>query len=86
MVMRLIRQQDRERQGIGFDQIESPFFAEGMVKRAIQSYGDGILGYVIFCLPMDVRVVRYRNLSCAKCLLLWKTVIGFWSPMTPSAR
>ncbi|WP_256721682.1 peptidoglycan recognition family protein [Pseudomonas putida] len=50
MVMRLIRQQDRERQGIGFDQIESPFFAEGMVKRAIQSYGDGIFGLRDFLL------------------------------------
>ncbi|MGO4312939.1 hypothetical protein AB4Z35_24350 [Pseudomonas sp. KB_15] len=42
--MRLIRQQDRERQGIGFNQIESPFFAKSMVRQALLSRRDEVLG------------------------------------------
>ncbi|EJM51155.1 N-acetylmuramoyl-L-alanine amidase [Pseudomonas sp. GM49] len=44
MRMRLIRQQDRERQGIGFNQIESPFFAKSMVRQALLSRRDEVLG------------------------------------------
>jgi len=53
MVMRLIRQQDRERQGIDFNQIESPFFAKGKVERELQSYGNGIFGLRDFLLAHD---------------------------------
>ena len=37
---RLIRRQDRERLGIGFEKIESPFFAQTHVRRSLAGYGD----------------------------------------------
>lgn len=40
---RLIRRQDRERLGIGFEKIESPFFAEFHVRRSLAGYG-GMFG------------------------------------------
>lgn len=44
MAMRLIRQQDRERQGIGFNQIESPFFAKSIVREALLGRRDELFG------------------------------------------
>lgn len=35
----LIRRQDRERLGIGFEQIESPFFAKNHVYQSLVGYG-----------------------------------------------
>ena len=40
---RLIRRQDRERLGIGFEKIESPFFAEFHIRRSLAGYG-GMFG------------------------------------------
>lgn len=40
---RLIRRRDRERLNIGFEQIESPFFAKPYVRRSLEGYG-GLFG------------------------------------------
>ncbi|MFL8989995.1 peptidoglycan recognition family protein [Pseudomonas sp. QLc11A] len=50
MWMRLIHQRDRERQGIGFNQIESPFFAVSRVREALLSRRDEFLGLNDFLL------------------------------------
>ncbi|MBP5078193.1 hypothetical protein HUS84_30365 [Pseudomonas chlororaphis] len=44
MGLRLIRRQDREREGIGFNKIESPFFARFEVQQALEHYGNRIDG------------------------------------------
>ncbi|AKA23484.1 hypothetical protein [Pseudomonas chlororaphis] len=44
MGLRLIRRQDREREGIGFNRIESPFFARFEVQQALGQYGKRIDG------------------------------------------
>ncbi|AZE50021.1 hypothetical protein C4K04_4357 [Pseudomonas chlororaphis] len=44
MWLRLIRRQDREREGVGFNSIESPFFAWFEVQQALGRYGNRIDG------------------------------------------
>ncbi|SFQ80851.1 hypothetical protein SAMN03159489_05764 [Pseudomonas sp. NFPP07] len=44
MWLRLIRRQDREREGVGFNSIESPFFARFEVQQALGRYGNRIDG------------------------------------------